>query len=195
MLFAIFQTIPDHRRREGRRYDLARLSPFAVLAIASGADSHRKIETFVKVRFPTLKKLFGLSWKRPTGHTTIRNMIQGTDPNALESAFRTRANTLKEPDPTVYQSAGLDGKTVRGSFDHFKDQTMIQAFSAFLASHQQLILGHEMIPEKKTNEIPVARRLIEELGLSGCLLTADAPHCQKKRSSQRKKRTMKQSSK
>ena len=194
MLFTIFQQIPDHRRREGRRYDLAHLLLFAVLAIASGADSYRKIETFIKVRFPTLKKLFGLSWKRPTGYTTIRNMIQGTDPKALESAFRTHANTLKELDPTVYQLVGLDGKTVRGSFDHFNDQKAIQVFSAFLTT-QQIILGHEMIPNKKTNEIPVAQRLIKDLGLEGCLLTADALHCQKKRYKQPRKQGTKQSSK
>jgi hypothetical protein len=193
MLLTIFQTIPDHRRREGRRYDLAHALLFAVLAIMSGADSYRKIEIFVTTHFKILQERFNLDWKKPPGYTTIRNIIRGTDPNALESAFRAHAQTLKNLDPASYQLVSLDGKTVKGSFDHFKDQKAIQVFSAFLTT-QQIILGHEMIPDKKTNEIPVAQHLIKELGLEGCLLTLDALHCQKKRLSQPKKRTMRSSS-
>jgi predicted transposase YbfD/YdcC len=72
----------------------------------------------------------------------------------------------------------FDGKVVRGSFDHFQDQKAIQVLSAFL-SDLRLILAHEEIAEK-TNEIPTAQDLIQKLGLSGCILTFDALHCQEK---------------
>ena len=42
-----------------------------------------------------------------------------------------------------------------------------------------IIPGHEEA-EEKSNEIPAARKLIEELGLSDRIFTFDALHCQKK---------------
>jgi predicted transposase YbfD/YdcC len=44
--------------------------------------------------------------------------------------------------------------------------------------HTQIILAHEEIAIK-TNEIPTAQTLMEELGLSGYIFTFDALHCQK----------------
>jgi hypothetical protein len=73
----------------------------------------------------------------------------------------------------------LDGKTVRGSFDKFNDQKAIQVLSAFV-SEEKVIIAQVEVTEEKTNEIPVAQRLVEELGLEGVLYTADAMHCQKK---------------
>jgi hypothetical protein len=77
------------------------------------------------------------------------------------------------------QFIGCDGKVLRGSFDHFKDQKAIQILSAFV-SNSQIILAHEEIATK-TNEIPTAQALMEALGLSGYIFTFDALHCQKKR--------------
>ncbi|WP_169248135.1 hypothetical protein [Candidatus Competibacter phosphatis] len=43
-----------------------------------------------------------------------------------------------------------------------------------------MILGHVLIgAADKSHEIPAARQLIHELGLTGRLFTLDALHCQK----------------
>lgn len=189
MLLTIFHAIPDHRRPQGRRYDLAFILLFTVLAIMSEADSYRKVASFIKVHFPKLKERFGLKWRKPPGYTTIRKIIQGVNPEALERGFRAYADTLREADAAAHDQVSLDGKTVRGSFDRFKDRKAIQVFSAFRTA-SKIILGHELIPDRKTNEIPVLRHLIKELGLTGCLLTADAMHGQKKRLPQRKRAAM-----
>ncbi len=54
-----------------------------------------------------------------------------------------------------------------------------RTLSSFVAD-EQIILAHEEI-EAKTNEIPTAQLLMGKLGLSGCIFTFDALHCQKKR--------------
>ena len=71
----------------------------------------------------------------------------------------------------------LDGKTLKGSFDHLNDHKAAQALSAF-ASEAAILLAHTEI-DVKSNEIPAAQRMIAELGLTGVLFTADALHCQK----------------
>jgi hypothetical protein len=71
----------------------------------------------------------------------------------------------------------LDGKTLKGSFDHLNDRKAAQALSAF-ASEAAILLAHSDI-DVKSNEIPAAQRMIAELGLTGVLFTVDALHCQK----------------
>ncbi len=181
MLQTIFQQIPDKRRGQGRMYDLPNVLLFSVLAIMSGADSYRKIETFIKKHFKTLGKEFGAKWKKSPTYWTIRLIIQSVDEKALEKAFREYSKYLMElkKAETELFCVACDGKTLRGSFDHFHDEKAIQILSAFV-TNSQIILGHKEIKNKKTNEIPKAQAMIKELGLKDCVFTFDAMHCQKK---------------
>lgn len=179
MLLSVFSKVPDQRRAQGRRYELQFILLFSVLAIMSGADSYRKIELFIKENFIILKKEFNLKWKKPPVYTGIRKIIVGVDSKELEKAFRKYSKSLSNLDSEKYAFISMDGKALRGSFDNLKDQRMIQIFSAFLTD-QDIILAHEKI-NQKTNEIPMAQRLVKELGVGKCIFTMDALHCQKKR--------------
>ena len=148
---------------------------FSILAILSGATSYRKIHKFIVAHYETLNEIFELDWNRMPAHTTIRNIIQGTSGTELEKSFREYSQELAQSDGEK-QFVGCDGKVLRGSFDHFEDQKAVQILSAFM-SDSRLILAHEEIASK-TNEIPTAQRLMEELGLSGYIYTFDALHCQ-----------------
>ena len=178
MLESFFFQIKDHRRGQGRRYELGHILLFSTLAILSGATSYRKIHTFISVRYDSLNEVFDLNWKRLPAYSTIRDIIQGTSESELERVFREYSKTLDETEDEK-KLIGYDGKVLRGSFDHFNDQKAIQIFSVFL-SDSRIILAHEEI-EEKTNEIPVAQILMEKLGLSDHIFTFDALHCQKKR--------------
>jgi hypothetical protein len=56
--------VPDPRRAEGKRYPLAPLLLFTVLALLSGATSYRRIIIFLEQRRIVLNTLFGFSLKR-----------------------------------------------------------------------------------------------------------------------------------
>jgi hypothetical protein len=176
MLHSFLFGIKDHRRKQGIRYQQGHILLLAVLAILSGATSYRKVNQFIVAHYDRLNEVFDLNWKRMPAHTTIRDIIQKTSAPELERSFRQYSESLAELDG---KSAfiGYDGKVLRGSFDNFNDQKAIQVLSAF-AVDEQIILGHEEI-DVKTNEIPVAQQLMEELGLTGCVFTLDALHCQK----------------
>ena len=178
MLKSFLFKIPDHRRKQGRRYELGHILLFTILAILSGADSYRKVQKFIVTHYDRLDEIFDLKWKRMPAHTTIRDIIQGTSGPELEQSFRQYSQVLAESDADK-QFIGCDGKVLRGSFDHFQDQKAIQNLSAFV-SESHIILAHEEIAAK-TNEIPTAQTLMTELGLSGYIFTFDALHCQKKR--------------
>ena len=78
---------------------------------------------------------------------------------------------------TGKRTIALDGKTLRGSFDHLNDRAAAHVLSAF-ASDVALILAHQEVAGAP-GEIPAVPTLITELGVSGVLFTADALHCQK----------------
>lgn len=143
----------------------------------SGATSYRKIESFISHRYDILNEHFGLNWKRCPAYTSIRDIIQGTSASELETSFRAYSAYLAEEE-TGQQFIACDGKTLRGSFDHFEDQKALQILSVFLTD-SDIILAHEAIATK-TNEIPVVQQLMTDLGLSGYIFTFDALHCQEK---------------
>ena len=121
MLKSFLFKVKDHRRKQGRRYELGHILLFTILAILSGADSYRKVQKFIVAHYDTLNKSFELNWKRMPAHTSIRDIIQGTSGADLEQSFRQYSAVLAEKDEQE-QFIGCDGKVLRGSFDRFQDQ-------------------------------------------------------------------------
>jgi hypothetical protein len=171
--------VPDPRRAEGKLYKLPYVLLFSILAVVTGGNSFRAIETFIQVHRRRLNAAFGLHWKRAPAHTAIRYILQGLDPQAVEQVFRRHAtglgNTATQPSR---RSIALDGKTLRRSFDNFNDRKAAQLLHAF-DTEAGLILAHSDIAEK-SNEIPAAQQLLEQLQVAHCIVTLDAMHCQKK---------------
>ncbi len=186
-LLDVLSDVPDARRAEGKLYKLPHVLLFSILAIVAGCNSYRGVErrrspdiaTFIDVHRRKLNAAFGLDWRRAPAHTAIRYILQGLDPVGVEAAFRRHAALLQAARSTPGQgSIALDGKTLRGSFDGFRDRAAAQVLSAF-ATDTALVLAHIDIAEK-SNEIPAAQTLLAELGIArDTLVTLDALHCQK----------------
>lgn len=183
MLITYLKDIEDFRRPQARKYELHFVLLFSIVAILCNAKSYRDISRFIKNRFMDLKHDFSLDWEKPPAYTTIRNIIKGVCRQELEAAFRAYTASLADyhlhpPQQKRMRPVAIDGKVLRGSFDHFNDQCAIQQLM-FFDTERFLILGHVEIADK-TNEIPVAQSLVGELELLGALYTMDALHCQKK---------------
>lgn len=178
-LLVLLAEVPDPRRAEGKLYKLPHVLLFSILAVVAGSNSYRGIVTFIDVHRRRLNAAFGLRWRRAPAHTTIRYILQGLDPAAVEAVFRRHAALLQAARRGARGgSIALDGKTLRGSFDAFHDRAAAQVLSAF-ATDTALVLAHVDI-DGKSNEIPAAQALLAELGLAcGALVTLDAMHCQK----------------
>src|ERR671926_749711 len=176
-LLATLEQIPDPRRRQGQRYSLAPLPLFSVLAVLAGATSYRRIRLFIGVHRERLNAAFGARFRRAPAVNTLRALLHALDPADLEAAFRRHAEQLDgAPTSPGRRVIALDGKTLRGSFDHLDDRAAAQVLSAF-AGEAALILAHQEIAEG--DETAAAQALIERLGLRGVLFTADALHCPK----------------
>ena len=80
---------------------------------------------------------------------------------------------MEDPDGEV---VAIDGKTIRRSFDHGREQSPLHVVSAW-ASEQSLVLTQEVTSEK-SNEITAIPEVLGALNLEGALVTIDAMGCQ-----------------
>ena len=83
-LLAALDRIPDPRRRQGRRYPLAHLLLFSVLAVLAGATSYRGILTFIAVHRERLNAVFGAALRRAPAVNTLRDRVMQAGLVALQ---------------------------------------------------------------------------------------------------------------
>lgn len=177
-ILEILSSIPDVRRGQGQRYDLPNFLFISIIAMLCGARTHKEIGLFIHEHFISLKKILSLKWKQSPKKTMINDTLSNLSIAGLEAGFRNYSKKLLGQKEAVIPS--LDGKTLRGSYDNKNGEKALHLLMAF-CTHNKLILGHIDVTKDKTNEIPVAQRLIAELGLpEGSVYTLDAMHCQKK---------------
>jgi len=180
MLLKYLKQIPDHRRSQGRMFDLPHMLLFSILAIASGADSYRKMAIFIEENFKTLQKQFDPKWKRQPSYNSIRHTIHKLNQKETEKAFRKYSRDITVFKDRKLQTVSLDGKALKHSFDNVADERFKQILSAF-SPKQNLILAHEKIGLSKKNEINLAIQMLKDLDINNVIYTLDALHTQKKR--------------
>jgi len=81
------------------------------------------------------------------------------------------------PDGKRAMTISFDGKTIRSTGKMSQYQSPVHIVSAHLAEFGITLAGVKV--EEKSNEIPAVRDLIGLLEVEGCMIVADAMHCQK----------------
>src|SRR3982751_4467264 len=123
-LLAALADVRDPRRRQGQRYSMRHLLLFSVLAVLTGATSYQGIITFIALQRERLNTVFGASFRRAPAVNTLRHLFLTLGRDDLEAAFRRHARGLSaRATPEAMRTIALDGKTLRGSFDHLNDST------------------------------------------------------------------------
>ena len=94
----------------------------------------------------------------------------------MNDCFSRWVMSLLPPGKEGY-TISLDGKTVRSTASMERYEDPLHIVSAQI-SELGLTLGQEAV-EGKSNEIPTVQRLLKMLRIKGCVVVADAMHCQK----------------
>ena len=131
-------------------FDLPHMILFSILAIASGADSYRKMGIFIKENFEILQKHFGTKWKRAPSYNSIRHAISKLDQKEIEKIFRKYSKEIAKLEKENLNVVSLDGKALRRSFDNVADKKFKQILSVFSVKNN-IILAHEKIGISKEN--------------------------------------------
>ena len=82
-LLEILREIPDHRRKEGRRFELATVLLYAILSMVAGANSYRQMHEFIRIHRQRLNAAFGLDLRDAPSYT-------GKTPRVSFDAFNDR---------------------------------------------------------------------------------------------------------
>ena len=122
--------LPDPRRAQGQRYSMRHLLLFSVLATLAGATSYQKIIAFIDLQRERLNAVFGAGFRRAPAVNTLRHLFLALGGDDLEAAFRRHAHDLStRSGPEALRTVALDGKTLRGSFDHLTDRKAVHVLS------------------------------------------------------------------
>jgi predicted transposase YbfD/YdcC len=171
-LITILEEVPDPRVQSTVDHDLSDLLTIALCTILCGGDSFYDMEEFGEVRLPWLKTFLRLRHGAPK-HDTYNRVFQALDPEKFGDCLSRWTQSVR----TVLggEVVALDGKSVRRALNQGEDMRVI--VSAW-ATESGLLLGQRKV-RNKSNEITAVPELLRSLELAGCIVTADALHCQK----------------
>jgi predicted transposase YbfD/YdcC len=172
-LVRYFGAIEDPRcpgKVEHRLLDILVIAAAAVIACAESWDD---IALYGRSKLAWLKTFLELPNGIPS-HDTFRRVFTLIDPDAFEAGFTAWVGSLA----TRFERevVAIDGKTIRRSFDHGREQSPLHVVSAW-ASEQGLVLGQRCV-DGKSNEITAVPELLDQLALENSIVTLDAMGCQ-----------------
>ncbi|HEY6540692.1 MAG TPA: ISAs1 family transposase [Ktedonobacteraceae bacterium] len=183
-LYRCLHTVPDRRKRRGRRYPLAALLMIGVLAKLAGQDSSRALAHWAKLRQKDLSQLFQLQRESMPHYSTWSRVLgRAVSPEEVEQAisqFFAGEKPSKSPKRGSIQVC-LDGKTLRGTIPAGQSQG-VHLMAAYLPEQGVVLMQMEV--GEKTNEITVAPKIVRTLDLRGVVVTGDAMQAQRKLSAQ-----------
>jgi hypothetical protein len=169
-----FEQIRDWRQPIGKRHGLPTALAIVALAGLSGVgQGYRSVSRFAQ-RLTKLQRRQLKCWLHPdTGRSHVpseslfQRVLQQVPRRDIEQMAIAWQNDLLGPAPLT-DAVVIDGKEVRGG-----KLMLVNA----IAQPSQRLLGVESV-DRKTNEIPTARTLIERLDLQGKMVQLDGMHTQ-----------------
>jgi hypothetical protein len=171
-----FQALEDPRIERCKEHLLIDIVTIAICAVRGGAENFVEIDTFGQAR----KDWFGKFLVLPNGipsHDTFNRVFSKLKPSSWQNCFMNWARSVVVPELAEgedYQVC-IDGKTARGSAGVGLEAVhMVNAW----ASHTQIVLGQRAVADK-SNEITAILVLIENLELSGTVVSIDVMGTQK----------------
>jgi predicted transposase YbfD/YdcC len=142
--------------------------------VICGADSWVEVELFGNSKEHWLSRFLPLPHGIPS-HDTFGRVFARLKPEQFQERFRSWIAAVEEV--TEGQVVAMDGKTLRRSYDRAAGKAAIQMVSAWATSNR-LLLGQTKVAAD-SNEITAIPELLEVLDIAGCVVTADAIHCQR----------------
>src|SRR3954468_4940205 len=141
-LVQALRTVPDPRRRRGRRHGLQSVLLLALQAVMAGASSWVAIAQWAA----TVPQALGVCGAPPSA-ATFRRVLAAVDITAVEAALtvwvtgrQARAQAARPPGNTMAEGrtvVAVDGKTLRGSKDAGGEQTKL--VSVYDHAHQLVL--------------------------------------------------------
>ncbi len=185
-----FSPLEDPRSTINRRHLLGDLIVISICAVIAGADGPQAIGIWALSNAQWLKQHLALPFGIPS-HDTIGRLLAVLKPEAFQRCFQQWIQSLdgQPPDTETSPDAvplekriAIDGKALRRSHDRKKNLGALFLVSAWSVENGVSI--GQLATEEKSNEIKAIPELLQNIDVSGALVTIDAAGCQKNIASQ-----------
>ncbi len=173
-LETIFAQVEDPRMDRTKLHRLRAILIIAICGVICGADGWVGIEEFGKAKQEWLIELLQLPNGIPS-HDTFGRVFAHLDPKQFEASF---VEWVQGISGSVEGVIAIDGKTSRRTHDRAAGKKALHLVSAW-AVENRLVLA-QVATEEKSNEITAIPLLLQQLALSGCIVTIDAMGTQTK---------------
>ncbi len=189
-LLELFAGVPDGRVGQGRDHPVAAVLALAAAAVVAGMRGYTAITGWVADVPPAiLADLYlrsGAVPAPPPSKTTIWRVLTDADAGAFDVAAGTWLMSLAGFTTVASRDAGedcprplvqvrLDGKAIRGAKDADGNQVRLLAALVGPDAASSVVAAQAEVG-RKTNEVPVAAVVLDQIDLHGKIVTADALH-------------------
>lgn len=176
-IYHAMQQVSDKRRAQGKRYPLALILSYILLAKAAGETTLQAMSEWIRLRGAWLQE--ALPGVRPgfpcvATYSNVLRAVNAEQVNEVLMALltRVRAAERKEGEQT---HVALDGKTLRGTQKHMaEDQKKMHQVNLY-ETGTGIVLKEQIVGEKES-ELSRIAEFFTPLYLKGRLLSADALH-------------------
>jgi predicted transposase YbfD/YdcC len=184
-----FRSLEDPRSTINRKHLLGDLIVISICAVIAGADGPKAIGIWALSNGAWLLDHLELPYGIPS-HDTIGRLLALLRPEAFQTCFQKWIEALTEPasqdlmkmTPSPQKGIAIDGKALRRSHDRKNKLGALFLVSAWSVENG-VSLG-QLATEAKSNEITAIPQLIDNMDVSGAIVTIDAAGCQKNIASQ-----------
>jgi len=170
-LLDMMAEIPDPRARRGVRHQVRTVVIIALAALMSGSDCLTGFSQWARHATVAVRRRLGIDTM--PSESAIRRTLQRLDPVFLDNLAGCwtwlRCQTVGGR-----TAISLNGKTIRGARNG--GQPAPHLVSAMI-HHNRAVVAQRAI-DSKSNEIPALKDLLKQLVITGCVIVADALHCQ-----------------
>lgn len=173
-LYGLFHGLSDPRAAKGKRYSLVMLLVVIFLAKLVGKDKPDEIADWAQNHAEELGELLGLKRTWMPSHSTVRRVFH----SILDEAEFDRLawDYHQQGSGGVGKVLAMDGKTLRGT--RIADLERSDHVLSVYEVDSQRVLAQQAVDQKE-NEIVAAPRVLEQVALSGKVVTGDALHTQR----------------
>ena len=171
--FAGVETTQEHK---GYTYSVGEALTIVILGSLCGLRNTSQIQQWAAHERVSvfLDKHFGI--ERVPCYYWLLCLLKMITPKSLNQCFINWVQSFL-PDGVKGLTLSFDGKAIRSTGKMSKYKSSLHIVSAHIAE-LGITFGQETVNDK-SNEIPAVRNLIELLQIEGCIVVADALHCQK----------------
>ncbi len=169
-----FQNLKDPRIERTKDHLLIDIIAISLLAVISGANGWKAIETYGNSKKEGLKTFLELPNGIPS-HDTFSRVFRRLNPGEFAESFSIWIRAIAQN--LGAEIIAIDGKNLKQSYDRNSFQKSLHLVTAWANNHK-LVLGQKKV-DSKSNEITAIPALLETIDIAGNIVTIDAMGTQK----------------